>query len=226
MSISLTIPITWQDAAYDNSFEVKNEVKQENVKKEEDTPVKFELYGDHIKQEVKVEELVKEEAELSNNHGLEPALMQIAVLETKAEATSPSDAPKDAKNNNSTKNIVKNYGRAMVIFAISAISKPYINGKLKELKLEMRDFRKYLNLRKHNIDGISSLRAMLLITNEDTQKIKSIKKIFQYSCEVFIKYFSINWIYYSRLGDKREYLMARFKMLRRVRHPEAFTYFK
>ncbi len=129
------------------------------------------------------------------------------------------------KSTNSTKNIVKNFGRAMVTFSISKVAFPYIELKLKELDLDYKDFRKYLVERKENMDGISSLRALLLVDDEDEEMIIAIKEAFQYSAEVFVKYFSVNWIYNSKVGDKKNHLKARFKILRRIREPEYFTYF-
>jgi len=129
------------------------------------------------------------------------------------------------KSANSTKNIVKNYGRAMINFATSRVAFPYLKNKLKEESLHYNSFKKYLENRKENMDGILSLRNLLLICPEDEQKISSIKKIFQYTCEIFVKYFSANWIYNSKVGDKLSHLKARFKILRRVKDPEHFTYF-
>ncbi len=75
------------------------------------------------------------------------------------------------------------------------------------------------------MDGISSLRALLLADDEDEEMIIAIKEAFQYSAEIFVKYFSVNWIYNSKVGDKKNHLKARFKILRRIREPEYFTYF-
>jgi hypothetical protein len=133
------------------------------------------------------------------------------------------DAKKKA---NSSKNIVKNYGRTMVTFAISSMALPYISNKLKEENLQFKDFKDYLFLRKETMDGISSLRALLLVTDDDDETVASIKRVFRHSSEVFIKFFSVNWIFNSKLGDKPSYVKSRFKLLRRINDPEHFTYFK
>jgi hypothetical protein len=127
---------------------------------------------------------------------------------------------------NSAKNIVKNFGRAMVTFAISSLAFPYIQKMVKDEKIEYKEFKDFLFLRKENIDGISSLRNLLLVEEYDDNKISSIKRIFQYAAEVFIKYFSVNWIFHSKLGDKIGHVYSRFKILRRIRDPEHFTYLK
>jgi hypothetical protein len=130
------------------------------------------------------------------------------------------------KTANSAKNIVKNFGRAMVTFAISKLAVPYIEAKLKELDLEYQVFQSYLFQRKENMDGISSLRALILIEDGDEEPIKAIKQAFQFTGEVFIKNFSLNWIYNSKLGDKLVHVKSRFKILRRIQNPQYFTYFK
>ncbi len=130
------------------------------------------------------------------------------------------------KTANSAKNIVKNFGRAMVTFAISKLAVPYIEDKLKELNLEYQVFQSYLFQRKENMDGISSLRALILIEDFDDESTKAIKQAFQYTGEVFIKNFSLNWIYNSKLGDKLVHVKSRFKILRRIQSPQYFTYFK
>jgi len=130
------------------------------------------------------------------------------------------------KTANSAKNIVKNFARAMVIFAISKLAIPYISHKLKELNLDLKDFQHYLAQRKENMDGISSLRALLLVESFDEPEVAAIKEAFQFTAEIFIKYFSVNWIYNSKLGDKLVHVKARYKILRRIRKPEYFTYFK
>lgn len=156
-------------------------------------------------------------------------------IEIKMEGESPEIQPKvpqqpsekseqKRKSTNSTKNIVKNYGRAMINFATSRVAFPYLRNKLKEENLHYNSFKKYLENRKENMDGILSLRNLLILC-PDEPKISSIKRIFQYSCEVFVKYFSANWIYNSKVGDKLNHLKARFKILRRIKDPEHFTYF-
>ncbi len=190
--------------------------------------------------------------ELANNVKIEPAIeVKIEVSSFSDESYQPEPvkrsapktskaAPKAAskqqnkvsasmqakKSANSAKNIVKNFARAMVIFGISKLALPYISWKLNELKLDLKEFQQYLFQRKENMDGISSLRALLLVDSSDCPQTAAIKIAFQYTAEIFIKYFSVNWIYNSKLGDKLVHVKARYKILRRIRKPEYFTYFK
>ena len=138
----------------------------------------------------------------------------------------PSRLLQEKKTANSAKNIVKNFGRAMITFAISKLASPYIEKELKIHCIAEKEFIQYLYLRKENMDGISSLRGLLLVEEEDDMTTISIKKVFQWACEVFIKLFSVNWIFNSKLGDKMVHVKARFKILRRIRDPKNFTYLK
>jgi len=178
-------------------------------------------------QQVKVEESVPEvKIEASTNPKIEVKIESNIENLNGNRSSKPYDRiAEKKKSTNSTKNIVKNFGRAMVTFSISKIAFPYLELKLKDLNLEYKDFRNYLVERKENMDGISSLRALLLITEEDDYVTKAIKKTFQFSAEIFVKYFSVNWIYNSKVGDKKNHLRARFKILRRIQSPEYFTYF-
>ena len=138
----------------------------------------------------------------------------------------PARLSQERKTANSAKNIVKNFGRAMITFAISKLASPYIEKELKIHNITEKEFTQYLYLRKENMDGISSLRGLLLVEEDDDAKTVSIKKVFQWACEVFIKLFSVNWIFNSKLGDKMVHVKARFKILRRIRDPKNFTYLK
>jgi hypothetical protein len=60
----------------------------------------------------------------------------------------------------------------------------------------------------------------------DNEKVKSFKKAFQELTEIFVKYFSVNWILNSKLQYKIEYLKCRYKILRRIKNPHLFAYFK
>ncbi len=130
------------------------------------------------------------------------------------------------KTANSAKNIVKNFGRAMVTFAISKLAVPYLTEKLQSLNLDLKDFQHYLFQRKENMDGISSLRGLLLNDEDDDEQTLAIKAAFQHISVIFLKYFSVNWIYNSKLGDKQVHVKSRFKIMRRIQDPAHFTYFK
>jgi hypothetical protein len=124
----------------------------------------------------------------------------------------------------SCKNIMKNYSRAMVNFAISDLALPYLADSFVKHGLEKDDFNRVLNSQKASIHCIKSMRALLLVQSHDTKETVAFKTIFQEICEVFLKHFSVNWIFNSKISDKIVHLKYRFKILRRVQNPEQFTY--
>ena len=125
-----------------------------------------------------------------------------------------------------TKNIVKNYGKVIATFACSDVSMSYLEEILKKISLPLSDFMEYMRKIKSSIEGIDSFRTALVIKDTDSETCKNCKRVFQKIGEVFIRYFSVNWIYSSRIVHKLTYLKYRFKILRRIQNPEMFTYLK
>jgi len=125
-----------------------------------------------------------------------------------------------------TKNIVKNYGRAICSFAVSHIAFPYLNQILKENDITLDEFIRYVKEIKDKIDGLYHFRSTILVTEADSPDLIAKKKAFAFIGEIFIKYFSVNWIFNSRVFHKEAHLKFRFRLLRRIRNPEFFTYLK
>jgi hypothetical protein len=127
-----------------------------------------------------------------------------------------------------TKNIVKNYGKAICNFSFSSAAQPYIQDILKREKfsINLEDFLHHLNSKKDSIDSIQSLKELLMIYDDDSNKLKAFKTLYRLIGEVFIKYFSVNWIYNGRLTYKEAHIKFRNKMLRRLQHPQLFTHIK
>ena len=127
---------------------------------------------------------------------------------------------------NSAKNIVKNYGRAIASFCLSEIASLYLDPLILQECVKIKEFQCFISTAKDNIDGISSLRRLLVSMEGDNETTMAFKRIFQKMSVVFIKYFSVNWIFGSRLKNKIAHLNCRFKMMRRVKDPAHFTYLK
>jgi len=123
-----------------------------------------------------------------------------------------------------TKNIVKNYGRSICSFALSHLAIPYLERILKKEDLSLEEFTRYIKEIKGSIDGLMHFRSFILIGKNDAQSLAASKRAFIAISEVFIKFFSVNWIYNSRVFHKEAHLDFRFKILRRIQHPEHFTY--
>lgn len=64
---------------------------------------------------------------------------------------------------------------------------------------------------------------MLIIHEYDSLELALFKKVFKELCIIFIKNYSVNWIFSGKIGHKDVHLHARAKMLRRIKHPEFFT---
>ena len=134
--------------------------------------------------------------------------------------------PKTPEKIRCTKNIVKNYGRAIAKFACSEISLPYLIPILNEKGVSYKEAVTFFTKAKNNIQGIDTFRALVLVSEDDDSTEATCKEIFQRIGEIFIKYFSVNWIFHSKILHRMTYLKYRFKMLRRLKNPKLFTYLK
>lgn len=133
-------------------------------------------------------------------------------------------SPSTPRGLTSCKNIIKNYSRALAAFASSSIAVPYLVPLLKKQGLSLQEFQGYFTTRKEEIHCINRLREMLLVEAGDTPKMAAIKTVFKEISIVFLKYFSVNWVFNSRVCDKISHLNYRQKILRRVQNPVYFTY--
>jgi len=159
---------------------------------------------------------IKEEASLEISHS------ESSIIKIEAQKKSP----KKSANYDSSKNIVKNYGRAICSFIISDLGVPYLTPILVRERVRLEELRTFISNEKERIDGISSFRRLLLPNESDEAQVIAFKNILKEMSVVFIKYFSVNWIFNGRLRDRLAHLKCRYKMLRRVRDPCHFTYLK
>ncbi len=136
-----------------------------------------------------------------------------------------SQCPVEKKKRARGNNVMKNYARAMVNFSLAALAEPYI-GRFNERneRMESERFRELLLEEKKNVNCIKSLRDLLLIMEDDDKERGIFKRLFQELCKIFMKFFSVNWIYNSKIVDKVKYLKYRGKITRRIQDPMYFTY--
>jgi len=127
-------------------------------------------------------------------------------------------------NLRATKNIVINFGKAIAAFANSELAEPYLNELFVKEGIAADDFKTFSADAKAKIGGIDSFRSFLLATEKDDPREVACKKVFTGIAEIFVKYFSVNWITHGRVTHKLTYLKYRFKILRRVQNPHLFTY--
>jgi len=124
----------------------------------------------------------------------------------------------------SNKNIIKNYARAMINFALSRMANPCLGKLLRQERVDVRDFYNFMAGHKEEVNSIKNLRQLLLIEKGDSNETAAFKRIFKEVSIWFIKFFSVNWVYSSKVSDKITHIKYRFKILRRIKNPEYFTY--
>ena len=162
----------------------------------------------------------------------EPIYVKTEVFPMKTvQKSSPKSSPvavpvrRPKRESKINKNIIKNYARAMVNFAQSEVAAPYLAEELKaEPNVNLQGFLLFMESQKDEITSIRRLRELLLINEVEDERIASFKRIFQAVSLVFIRDFSVNWIYNSKISDKLTHTKYRFKIFRRVQNPECFTY--
>jgi len=124
------------------------------------------------------------------------------------------------------KNILKNYGRAIANFAASDMAIPYLEEIIKEKNVSWKGFVQYAHSMRDFIQNIETFRDSMLRNEYETQQRVDYKEIFRRAAEVFMKYFSVNWIFSGKMLYKMEYLKIRGTLLRRIKNPSSFTFLK
>jgi len=121
------------------------------------------------------------------------------------------------------KNIVKNYGRAIANFALSDLFLPYIENDPLKSQVDWDEFLAFAKHARDAIQNAETMRDSFLIRIEDSERQIAIKRLFQKAAEIFIKYFSINWIFSGKLIYKQVYVQARGDLLRKILKPETLS---
>jgi len=189
---------------------------------------KIQLRKDSLKEDVDLDfdDTITTElcsTEITNSDLSSPPAIQEYLLPMRKPRSKPSCPEGNSKN------IVKNYGKALCSFASSVTAVPYIENIISNrsfLYIKRDSFMDYIKDKKEGIHSIESLRRLLVENTDDNKEIRAYKKLFQEISIIFLKYFSVNWIFGGKLMHKNAHLKFRFKMLRRVQNPEHFTYLK
>lgn len=138
---------------------------------------------------------------------------------------SPSNKDKKQLNRRqklANKNIIKNFGRAIANFASSNLAIPYLED-MKELKKDnLKGFINYALEMRGFIQNIDTFKESLVITDQDGKMKILFKQVFRKIAIVFMKYFSVNWIFSGKTLYKQEYLNFRGSLLRKIYDPESF----
>ena len=123
-------------------------------------------------------------------------------------------------------NIIKNYGRAMANFALSSLATPYLETILPKFGSNLITFQSFLRKKKKSVNCIKKLREILPIEANKRAPNFAEKLVFKEICVIFLKNFSVNWLFNSKIDNKATHLNYRFKILRRIKDPDHFTYLK
>jgi len=115
-----------------------------------------------------------------------------------------------------TKNIIINYGKALASFAASDLADPYIKRYFGDQAVDVEKFKKYANEAKAKVAGYESFESLLAAGSNDAPELVLFKTMLKKLGEVFIKYFSVNWIIHGRVTHKMVYLKHRSIVLRRI----------
>ncbi len=147
-------------------------------------------------------------------------------LVRKALKKSKSSARKKQKRNSeeeeklATKNIIKNYGRAIANFALSDLFLPYVEEDRLKSQIDWDQFLDFAKTARDAIQNIETLRDSLIIKPEDSENEATFKKLFQKAGELFIKNYSLDWIFSGKLIYKEVYVRARDDLLKKILNPE------
>ncbi len=122
-----------------------------------------------------------------------------------------------------SKNLFKNFGRAICSFILSEISNSYRDSLLQQFEVEESEFNKYVLKKKSEIIGLNEFEDLFLARSQDNDKVLKFKKLLAALARVFIKYFSVNWIVHGKIQYKLSYLKFRNKILRKIQSLETIS---
>jgi len=125
----------------------------------------------------------------------------------------------------STKNIIKNYARAICYFVVSKDADKYLDRVIVEenIVVSKASLVKYFSAVKDMIDNIEKFKSLLTISNKNSNEENARNTVFKELAQIFIKFFATQWIYQGRLSYKKSHLDNRLKMLRRIQNPDLFV---
>jgi len=185
-----------------------------------------ELYDSEPEFETKQESMSSTDSENNCSQNTE-ASVSSAVQEFPLLSRKPRQKPTCPEGN--SKNIIKNYGKALCSFASSDLAEPYVRSVIEKKgysHISSQAFMQLMGTKKSQINSIESIRGLLVIESNDDEISRAYKTIFQEVSIIFLKYFSVNWIFGGKIVHKQAHMKFRFKMLRRIQDPIHFTYLR
>jgi len=178
--------------------------------------------------EAELSKAPKEENEVAEPEPFIPRRSERTTINKSHKLKATSEYKLSPFNIKSTKNIIKNYGRAICNFVALPVARDYLDNIIKKQNedVSIEEFIEFAQENKGKVDSMEGFKSILIIKRADSPKMCSFKRIFKSIGEIFIKYFSVNWVFESRVTYKQAHLGFRFKMLRRLRKPELFNNLK
>lgn len=125
----------------------------------------------------------------------------------------------------SNKRILADFGEAISSFVSSDLALPYLSPFLYD-NMSLGGFRDFVESKNYVLTTTGRFYSLLRVEDDDEEEVVIYKKIFRNLAEIFIKYFSVNWIINSKLNNKLVYLKNRLKVLRRIRNPQNLASFR
>lgn len=119
-----------------------------------------------------------------------------------------------------TKNMIINYGKAIFSFAMSDLANEYIERYFRQESIHLPSFHEYLLQLKPMISGYKNFEGFFIIKETDNSQVVLYKKVLKKLGEIFMKYFSVNWIFHGKVAHKLVYLRHRHAILQRIMKPQ------
>eukprot|EP00331_Platyophrya_macrostoma_P007622 CAMPEP_0176428556 /NCGR_PEP_ID=MMETSP0127-20121128/13216_1 /TAXON_ID=938130 /ORGANISM="Platyophrya macrostoma, Strain WH" /LENGTH=345 /DNA_ID=CAMNT_0017810253 /DNA_START=87 /DNA_END=1121 /DNA_ORIENTATION=+ len=143
-------------------------------------------------------EKTRSESKKKSNNQLKRKEIQRAKGEAKPRAPKKEKPAKRAKMSKEamkeSKNVVKNYGKAMAAFSLSELAIPYLSRSLERNGVTLEAYKGFMINKKETIDSVGSLRdAILPNPGFDSPLDFKLKSVFRDLCEVFVRDYSLNW---------------------------------
>jgi hypothetical protein len=103
------------------------------------------------------------------------------------------------------------------------VASPYLQSTEKPDNLDLEGFYSFIKESRKRLKSLDDFRNLLIISSRDSQEVSEYKLLFQKIAIIFMKYFSVNWIFAGRVEAKMAYLKIRGNLLRRLKNPEFFV---
>jgi len=115
--------------------------------------------------------------------------------------------------------LMKNIAKALVMFILSELAPPYLDQiqRTDNENFEIVSFLDYIKTQREYVNHLKCFKSLFFSSNGENESEVIYKRVCRKMAIIFLKYFSVNWIFQSKLSNKQAYLRVRFKLLRQIR---------